>query len=112
DATLTAMEWSTRRRGGRILGTPELQARVARWAEGAQVLTEIDVPSYLIESAEAPYEAGTIAIAAMYALGGWARVDAAIQNAGLRAAQVLHPERPESVVYPIVPPPAGDAMVA
>ena len=94
-----------------MLGTPELQSRVARWADGAQILTGIDVPAYLLESTELPYEAGTIAVAAMYAAGGWIRVNAALSGGDLLAAQVLHPER-VGIEFVNVAAPRGDDLLA
>jgi hypothetical protein len=93
DATLVAMEWAARRRGGRLLGQADMRARLVRWAEGAQVLTEANVPPYVIESAEAPYEAGTIAVGELYIRGGWARVNAASTSSTSRSAELLHPDR-------------------
>ncbi|MEI8257643.1 MAG: hypothetical protein WCJ30_18360 [Deltaproteobacteria bacterium] len=93
DATLVAMEWSWRRRGGRLLGAPDMAARVERWTLNAQVLTEANVPTYVIDSAEMPYEAGLVGVAALYLAGGFARIDAAIARVSISAAGVMHPER-------------------
>ncbi len=93
DATLVAMEWTQHRRGGRILGAPDMEQRLARWAENAQVLTEADVPPYLVESAEMPYEAGVIAVGALYRAGGFARIDALIARDDVSTAEVMHSER-------------------
>jgi hypothetical protein len=99
DATLVAMEWTQRRRGGRLLGADDMERRVARWAENAQVLTEANVPPYLVESAEMPYEAGLVAVASWYRIGGFARIDTLIADPNVTAARVLHPER-ESTDHP------------
>ncbi len=93
DATLVAMEWTWRRRGGRLLGAPDMTSRVARWTQNVQVLTEANVPTYVIESAEMPYEAGLVGVTALYLAGGFARVDAAIARERTSAAGVMHPER-------------------
>lgn len=111
DATLVGMEWVARRRGGQLLGSPEMGARIARWAAGAQVLTEVDAPPYLIDSAELPYEAGAAAVGALHRLGGWARVDAALADAALNTAEVLHPDR-AGVAYVAVATPADPALEA
>ncbi|MBI5517766.1 MAG: hypothetical protein HY909_28605 [Deltaproteobacteria bacterium] len=103
DATLVGMEWAARRGGRRLLGTDELPGRLQRWADGAQVLTEIDAPPYVIDAQELPYEAGVLAVGAMHRLGGWARVNSALRDLDLRAAEVLHPER-EDVAYITLPP--------
>ncbi len=111
DATLVAMEWAGRRRARPVLGTPELVARVERWAEGAQVLTEADVPTWLAAAAEVPYELGAVGVARMYTLGAWARVNAALGDASLRTADVLHPER-GAVAFVAVEPPRDEALEA
>jgi hypothetical protein len=111
DATVVAMEWAARRRGHPILGTSELVPRVERWAEGAQVLTEADVPTYLAASAEVPYELGAVGVARMYAMGAWARVNEALGDASLRTASVLHPER-AAVAFVAVDPPRDEALEA
>lgn len=104
DATLVAMEWAQRRRGGRLLGAADMQSRVERWTDNAQVLTEADVPAYVVESTEMPYEAGVRGVAAMFRAGGFARVDAAIRNDRASAADVMHPERTEATSAVVVDP--------
>ncbi len=111
DATVVAMEWAARRRARPLLGTGELVPRVVRWAEGAQVLTEADVPTYLAASAEVPYELGAVGVARMYSMGGWTRVNAALAAASLRAASVLHPER-APVTFVDVEAPRDEALEA
>ena len=111
DATVVAMEWAARRRAHPILGTNELVPRIERWAEGAQVLTEADVPTYLAASAEVPYELGAVGVAKMYTLGAWERVNEALRDTSLRTASVLHPER-EGVTYVTVEAPRDDALEA
>lgn len=102
DATVVTLEWTAQRRGGRLIGTDALTDRIARWAEGAQVLTEVDVPTYLVAAAEMPYEAGAVGVGAMLSAGGWARVNDALGREGLRAAEVLHPTR-ENIAWVTVP---------
>lgn len=92
DATVVAMEWAARRRGHPILDTAELVPRVERWAEGAQVLTEADVPTYLAASAEVPYELGAVGVARMYAMGAWGRVNEALGDEALEAAGMRRAE--------------------
>jgi len=111
DATVVAMEWAARRRGHPILGTTELVPRVERWAEGAQVLTEADVPTYLAASAEVPYEFGAVGVARMYAMGAWGRVNDALRDTSLRTASVLHPER-GAVDFVTVEAPRDEALEA
>lgn len=111
DATVVAMEWAARRRAHPLLGTAELVPRVERWAEGAQVLTEADVPTWLAAAAEVPYELGAVGVARMYTLGAWGRVNEALGDASLRTASVLHPER-EGVAFVAVDPPRDEALEA
>jgi hypothetical protein len=93
DATLVTLEWQARQRGARLLGTPELRPRIERWAERAQVLTEADLPKYLLDAMEQPYQAGAFAVGALYERGGWAAVDEALARDSLRTGALLHPER-------------------
>jgi hypothetical protein len=93
DATLVTLEWQARQRNSRMLGTPDQSPRVARWAERAQMLTEANVPKYLLDAIELPYEAGATAVSAIYLRGGWAQVNGALSDRALRSGAMLHPER-------------------
>lgn len=105
DATLVTLEWQARQRGARMLGTPEQTPRIARWAERAQMLTESDVPKYVLDAIELPYEAGAAAVGAMFLRGGWSSVNAALARASLRSGAMLHPERDEAELVTVAEPP-------
>jgi hypothetical protein len=110
DATLVTLEWQARQRGARMLGTAEQTPRIARWAERAQRLSEANVPKYVLDAIELPYEAGATAVGAMFLRGGWSTVSAALAQPSLRSGAMLHPERDErelvSVPEPAVAPSA------
>lgn len=104
DATLVTLEWQARQRGGRLLGTSDQRLRIARWAERAQVLTEANVPKYVLDAMELPYEAGAFAVGALYERGGWAAVDAALARMDLRSGAMLHPERGDEGLVTVAAP--------
>lgn len=105
DATLVTLEWQARQRGARILGTAEQTPRIARWAERAQMLTEANVPKYVLDAIELPYEAGATAVGALFLRGGWSAVNAALSLPSLRSGALLHPERGEAALVTVNDPP-------
>ncbi len=112
DATIVAMEWAQHRRGTRFIGAPDMLDRVRRWVANAQVLTEANAPAYLIDSAEAPYEAGALAVAQLVAAGGFSRVDSMLTAGVTRTAEVLHPEREAAAWVDLSTPSASAASEA
>ncbi len=104
DATLVTLEWQARQRGGRMLGTPDQARRVARWADNALVLTEVNVPPYFIDAVELPYAAGLSAVSAMHTRGGWDAVNEALTRESLRTGELLHPERAEGALGSVPEP--------
>lgn len=99
DATLVGLEWTARQRSSRLLGTPELRPRVLRWAERAQLLTEVNIAPYILDAMEQPYETGTLAVTGLYEHGQWAAIDHAHRTLSLNSGQLLHPERAPSERY-------------
>ncbi len=99
DATLAGLEWTARQRGSRLLDTPEMQGRIERWTERAQLLTEVNLPPYLLEAMEQPYETGTLAASGLYQQLRWVSINRALANVDLNSGQLLHPARPDSVTY-------------
>lgn len=98
DATLVTLEWQARQRGARMLGTAEQHARVLRWTERAQMLTEANVPRYFLDAIELPYEAGATAVSSLYLQGGWPAINAALADDALRTGALLHPGRAAALV--------------
>lgn len=107
DATLVTLEWQARQRGSRMLGASDQHARVLRWTERAQMLTEANVPRYFLDAIELPYEAGAIAVSSLYLQGGWRAIDAALADESLRTGALLHPGR--ALALRTVPEPVTDA---
>ncbi len=108
DATLVGLEWTARQRGSRLLQTEQLRPRVQRWADRAQLLTELDIAPYILAAMEQPYEAGTLAAAQLFELGGWASINRALSDLALCSGALLHPDRPAETPYILDPIPAHD----
>lgn len=108
DATLVALEWAARQQGRRLLGTEDLEPRIARWLERAMVLTEHDVEPYLLDALELPYHAGVRAVAQMQARGGWDAVNRALADSALSSGALMHADREQSVWQSVSAQPVSD----
>jgi hypothetical protein len=95
DATLLMTQWLSE------LATDEEYDEIMNYQQPVRVLPEQNPPPFAIRNSEFPYKQGLTFVDALYAQGGWNRINLAYSNLPKSTEQILHPEKYFSGESPI-----------